>query len=308
MNKKSKQSLHNICAVYQIKNIKNNKVYIGSSKDIGSRWAEHKRDLKVGVHRNQHLQKSYNKYGKNNFVFEILEYIDDINIQYEREQWWINFKNACNDNYGYNIQNIVLVVPKKTKKVICLETREIFDSLEQASVSKNIDAGSISCCCNKRKLKQAGGYHWMFYDEYKNSSEDIIKSIINNKWKRIICLETGKIFQSYHETGYKKTTIQGCCKKNASGNYATCDGKHFLYEEDYKKLSKEKINEIINYISDGFSGSGEVFCLETGKTYRNAHTAKLKTNISDTSILKVCYGKQKTAGKCHWVFKKDYKK
>ena len=33
--------------IYQIRNIINNKIYIGSSANIKKRWSEHKRDLKT---------------------------------------------------------------------------------------------------------------------------------------------------------------------------------------------------------------------------------------------------------------------
>ena len=61
------------CGVYRINNMVNGKVYIGSSKNIKERWWNHRHDLELNQHTNQHLQRSYNKYGKDNFLFEILE-------------------------------------------------------------------------------------------------------------------------------------------------------------------------------------------------------------------------------------------
>jgi len=59
--------------VYKITNIINNKCYIGSSKTIKKRWYEHKRQLRKNQHHSKALQRAFNKYGENNFVFEILE-------------------------------------------------------------------------------------------------------------------------------------------------------------------------------------------------------------------------------------------
>lgn len=39
-----------VCGVYGIVNIKNNKIYIGSSIDIYLRWKKHIRDLNNGSH------------------------------------------------------------------------------------------------------------------------------------------------------------------------------------------------------------------------------------------------------------------
>ncbi len=62
-----------ICGIYQIRNIIDNKRYIGQSVDIKSRWAHHKYSLNKGNHYNKYLQKAWNKYNKCNFIFEILQ-------------------------------------------------------------------------------------------------------------------------------------------------------------------------------------------------------------------------------------------
>lgn len=302
------ESLRNKMGVYQIRSLRDGKVYVGSSYNIASRWAEHQHDLRKNEHRNARLQNAYNKYGSENFVYEVIEIIEseDQAEQFKREQYWIGVKDACNRKKGYNIQKEVLIIPHVERAVVCLETKEIFDSLKEAGKAKNVDAGSISCCCNKRKLKQTGGYHWRFYDEYINMSEEDIEEVLNNKWLRIVCLETGEIFKSYHETGIKKGTIQSCCSQTAQGNIINCFGKHYLYEKDYNKLSKEEIQKIVDHKPEGYKGSGEVICLETGIIYKNARAAMLDTGINDSNILYACYGKYIVSGKFHWMFKKDY--
>jgi group I intron endonuclease len=59
--------------IYQIVNKINGKVYIGSAKHFGDRWYKHKWSLRRNEHENKHLQNAWNKYGKNNFEFVILE-------------------------------------------------------------------------------------------------------------------------------------------------------------------------------------------------------------------------------------------
>lgn len=58
--------------IYQIKNLVNNKVYIGSTVNFELRWNLHKSRLRNNIHHSKYLQRSYNKYGKDNFVYEIL--------------------------------------------------------------------------------------------------------------------------------------------------------------------------------------------------------------------------------------------
>lgn len=50
------------------------------------------------------------------------------------------------------------------KKVICIETGIIFDSMNDAAKEYGIHQGSISSCCN-HKTHTAGGYHFEFIKE-----------------------------------------------------------------------------------------------------------------------------------------------
>ena len=76
--------------VYKITNIITNKFYIGSSNNIQERIKTHFRELKNNRHLNKHLQSSYNKYGKDNFIVDILEECQDI---IAREQYYIDISN-----------------------------------------------------------------------------------------------------------------------------------------------------------------------------------------------------------------------
>ena len=50
---------------------------------------------------------------------------------------------------------------KRSKKVVCIETGKIYDSMISASKELNICQGSISNCCNG-KTKSVNGYHFRF--------------------------------------------------------------------------------------------------------------------------------------------------
>src|SRR3989304_8634000 len=67
-----------ISGIYEIRNIINNKIYIGSTKNLKRREADHFRSLCDNIHRNKYLQRSFNKYGKENFEFKILLICDSI--------------------------------------------------------------------------------------------------------------------------------------------------------------------------------------------------------------------------------------
>lgn len=62
--------------IYQIRNLVNQKKYLGSTVAEGGfyiRWSIHTSDLKLGKHHSIHLQRAWNKYGAEVFVFEIVE-------------------------------------------------------------------------------------------------------------------------------------------------------------------------------------------------------------------------------------------
>lgn len=59
--------------LYQIKCLKNNKVYIGESSNILHRLGRHCADLENNRHDCRELQKDFNKYGKFSFTFSSLE-------------------------------------------------------------------------------------------------------------------------------------------------------------------------------------------------------------------------------------------
>ena len=60
--------------IYQIINISNDKRYIGSAVDLKKRKREHFQQLKKNTHSNRYLKNAYNKYGVDNFKFEVLLY------------------------------------------------------------------------------------------------------------------------------------------------------------------------------------------------------------------------------------------
>lgn len=62
-----------MAVIYQITNMLTGDFYIGSAQSFARREWQHRYDLKRGKHKNPHMQASWNKYGEEAFVFEILE-------------------------------------------------------------------------------------------------------------------------------------------------------------------------------------------------------------------------------------------
>jgi group I intron endonuclease len=61
-------------AIYKIESkIHPDRIYVGSAKQTKSRWCLHLADLKKNRHHSSKLQNHYNKYGKEDLVFVVIE-------------------------------------------------------------------------------------------------------------------------------------------------------------------------------------------------------------------------------------------
>ncbi len=95
--------------IFQVKNVANGKVLLGSSLNLEGPLNGHKFMLKMGNHRNSELQADWNKYGEDKFLFEILEVVkvkDDPNFNLEDEmtlleQIWMEKLQPFGEK-GYN--------------------------------------------------------------------------------------------------------------------------------------------------------------------------------------------------------------
>lgn len=90
----------NQSGIYRIVRIESGEEYIGQSIDCVTRWEQHKYRLSRDIHDNQRLQRAWNKYGPEAFVFEVLEYVPiDKDLLTAREQHYLDTRqpeyNIC---------------------------------------------------------------------------------------------------------------------------------------------------------------------------------------------------------------------
>lgn len=86
--------------IYVIKNRINNLVYVGQAINSAERFIAHCKPSSI-VSGNSIIDKAIQKYGANNFWFEIIE--QQVENYNEREKYWIKELNTIYPN-GYNIQ------------------------------------------------------------------------------------------------------------------------------------------------------------------------------------------------------------
>lgn len=89
--------------IYKITNKKNGKIYIGVCKNFYVRVRTHLYHLRKNNHHSLKLQRSWNKYGEENFVFEIIERDVEENIIFQKEKEYIEFYNTFKCGFNCTI-------------------------------------------------------------------------------------------------------------------------------------------------------------------------------------------------------------
>ena len=76
------------------------------------------------------------------------------------------------EEFKNNIKKRRIIQPTNHRKVVCLETKEVFISVAESSRQKNCSRTGISNCL-RGTTRKCGGYHWMYYEEYINKKTSL---------------------------------------------------------------------------------------------------------------------------------------
>lgn len=259
-------------AIYKIKNLINNKFYIGSTNNPERRKKEHFLRLKQNSHDNTYLQNAYNKYGKKNLKFEIIEYCDP-QEQYILEQKWIDkYKNK---NILYNISLIANEPPH---------------TLESIKKMKNKIKGRKPWNKGKKNV---------YTQETKNKISNTLKGRYiggkNPYSKMIVRLVDGKIYNSFSECS-KDNNISRSTLHNHTTNKIICTPQMYMLYDEYIKLSKQEIKKIKNNIlkyKRSPVNSKKVIRLDDNKIYNSINECARDNNVSSYIVSQHCYGLRK---------------
>lgn len=148
--------------IYRIRNTLNNNSYIGSSKDLDKRFKTHIRTLRNFTHHNIYLQRAFNKYGEDAFVFECLEEVDSVDDLFKREEYYINSISpeynigavGGGDNITLN-PNYDLIVRKISKSLIGRKCKPKYGS---DNLNWRGGVGSCSSCGSTLKRNNKSGF------------------------------------------------------------------------------------------------------------------------------------------------------
>lgn len=244
-----------ICGIYKITNIKNNKIYIGLSKNIRSRFNEHKSCLRNNIHKNQHLQNSWNCYGEDNFIFEIIEECNENELN-EKEIYYIQKYQSYMQNIGYNNAlggNRNIPTPEALQKQIDVQISkpiiqiDMFNNIvkrwsgaRRASKELGITYNGIFCCL-KGEYITFKNYIWIYESDFNNFDFDL--HMVNSKKHIIVQCDLNKniirLWNSAKEAetlGFDRSAISKCCKGIAQKH----KGYVWIYYEDYIKQQENQ--------------------------------------------------------------------
>lgn len=254
--------------IYVIYTLNNDVCYVGSTLCLQKRLRKHRDRLRRNFHHSIWMQRVYNKYGKDNFYYGVLEYTEDLK---DKEVDWIK----CLDSFlcGYNStedtsknfydQDLINNNIKLTSKpVVALSKKgeflEEFSSVSEAAREFNTSNSNISRCCRgkfryikdrifvykedydpKKSYSVIAGYKKP--DHYKRTMSKIMKgrtqtkehryNLAKSQGKTVICLTDGKEFISLRECG-RNYNLSPSSIRRAIKQKRHCKGLLFKFKED----------------------------------------------------------------------------
>ena len=285
--------------IYLIQNKINRKSYVRQSKNVAYRLNAHKQLLKNNHHiyRNKQkslLQKDWNKYGEDNFIFHILEFCPQENLN-EREIYWIT-KYNCNyikSRHGYNLtdggQRDRACFSSSVKGTITVYKREEIKRIKPEELEK---------------------YCLLGYQ--KGLPREIVQKQINSRVGKYTGENSPIWRKRWHLTKPRAPMTEETKAKISKGNKGKVrpwKGKKFseetkrkisearkgrkMSQESIEKSRQKKFKSVLQFTKNN------VFV----KEYPSALEAEKETGILRSHICSCCKGKRKTTGGYIWRYK-----
>jgi len=232
------ESIPKSSGIYQIRNLVNGKVYVGSAINLRARWQKHLSNLRYNKHPNIKLQNAFNKYGVDNLIFEIIELVPNKEQLLDREQYYINTLNAVNE--GYNICPIagnttgVFHTEESIQKMkvahsnISEETRKRMSeagkrrkpiSEETRRHMSEAQKGKVLSSTHRENLSKA----------LKGRCKGMYTGGARYNAKKVICIETGIIYEAISVASRETHTDRVSIIRCVNGSGKTAGGFHWKY-------------------------------------------------------------------------------
>jgi len=272
----------NIFCIYKIINIINGKIYIGqTTQNLEKRMSKHFSDAKTKRKKSYKIHNAINKYGRDNFKYEVIEYVDNQILLNERECYWIKYYDCIKN--GYNI----LVGGMIGRSKIWLGRKHTEETKKKMSIAQK---GKIVSDITKQKLSKAKMNSIMPSSFEHPNSINIVQ--INKDTYELInifgSIREAEISINGHYTGNIHNVINNNKTNKTAYGYVwlTIDE----YEHNKNNISKYIDNIFENYI---YYGKTKIVQLDYKGNYINQFDSILEAQnlFNDTCIIRSCLKK-----------------
>lgn len=252
--------------IYTITNLIDGKMYIGRSVNLSIREKEHFADLKDNTHYSDRLQRAVNKYGIENFKFEVLIECD-IEQLCSEEHYWCNLLDTHNRDRGYNI------APTHPHKKVCWDE----ESIKKRENTRKENAETRGYYCTTETLKKKS-------EVAKRQSRAHLSINSLTEWRKN---------NPPAHTGYKHSDeAKEKMRLRKLGKKASQTAKENM--RSAVRVKHEKA--IIQLTLDG----------EFIAEYKSIQDASIAVNRNFANISQVCNRKRNKCADSKWVFKTEY--
>ncbi len=260
--------------IYKILNTIDERIYVGSSKNMEKRFNVHKCELNTKKHKNPHLLNFINKYGIDKLSFEVLEYCEKDKLE-EKENYYFTLLspqfNICKKAYrlpekrnfteeqikeyaelynnGRSLRWIAINILGNEKYRYTfndIKNGKTYQEYSHYFIKRKYDqTGKITSEKTKAKLRETSKFALKIKE---NHLLDIIKRINNRESMRVIAdsykvheslislIKTGKLHQDYYHL---------ITHKSGKHNSLTMEEKNYI-RDNYKKISVNNMAKEIN--------------------------------------------------------------
>ena len=140
--------MEKISGIYKITNTVTGDFYIGSSKNVRRRWADHKSQSRWNECPNSPMYQDMQKYGIDKFVFEVLAEVEIEKLKETEQQFIETLKPTYNNR---NAKGIDFERQKETQKKYQKEYHKI-DKFKEYQKEFYKEYGNQLCCYNGEVL------------------------------------------------------------------------------------------------------------------------------------------------------------